>query len=136
MAFVGRGALPQPVANMHHIDWVIAGGESGPGARPMHPDWARSLRDQCEAAGVPFVASPSPEYEWLQAEHGIGQIARSPKQWLRMLDHLGEPEALRQAIPTDALRTLIDKADPDLRARLIFRMTNFIVWPTSASRLV
>jgi protein gp37 len=36
------------------IDWVIAGGESGPGARPMHPAWARSLRDQCAAAGVPF----------------------------------------------------------------------------------
>lgn len=36
------------------IDWVIAGGESGPGARPMHPDWARSLRDECKAAGVPF----------------------------------------------------------------------------------
>lgn len=36
------------------IHWVIAGGESGPGARPMHPDWARSLRDQCSAAGVPF----------------------------------------------------------------------------------
>jgi len=36
------------------LDWVIAGGESGPGARPMHPDWARSLRDQCAAAGVPF----------------------------------------------------------------------------------
>lgn len=37
------------------IKWVIAGGESGPGARPMHPDWARSLRDQCQAAGVPFL---------------------------------------------------------------------------------
>jgi len=36
------------------IDWAIAGGESGPGARPMHPDWARSLRDQAQAAGVPF----------------------------------------------------------------------------------
>lgn len=36
------------------IDWVIAGGESGPNARPMHPDWARSLRDQCAEAGVPF----------------------------------------------------------------------------------
>ncbi|MEN6636988.1 MAG: phage Gp37/Gp68 family protein [Clostridiaceae bacterium] len=36
------------------IDWVICGGESGPKARPMHPDWARSLRDQCKAAGVPF----------------------------------------------------------------------------------
>lgn len=37
------------------IDWVIVGGESGPGARPMHPDWARSLRDQCETAGAPFL---------------------------------------------------------------------------------
>ena len=36
------------------LDWVIVGGESGPMARPMHPDWARSLRDQCQAAGVPF----------------------------------------------------------------------------------
>lgn len=36
------------------IDWVIVGGESGPKARPMHPKWAQSLRDQCTAAGVPF----------------------------------------------------------------------------------
>lgn len=35
-------------------DWVICGGESGPGARPMHPAWVRSLRDQCAAAGVAF----------------------------------------------------------------------------------
>lgn len=37
------------------INWVIAGGESGPHARPMSPTWARSLRDQCQAAGVPFL---------------------------------------------------------------------------------
>lgn len=36
------------------LDWIICGGESGKGARPMHPDWARSLRDQCEAAGTAF----------------------------------------------------------------------------------
>ena len=36
------------------VDWVIVGGESGPHARPMHPDWPRSLRDQCAATGVPF----------------------------------------------------------------------------------
>ena len=36
------------------LDWVIVGGESGPAARPMHPDWARALRDQCAAAGVPL----------------------------------------------------------------------------------
>jgi protein gp37 len=36
------------------VDWVIVGGETGPGARPMNPDWARSVRDQCREAGVPF----------------------------------------------------------------------------------
>ena len=36
------------------LDWVIVGGESGRHARPMHPDWATSLRDQCTAAAVPF----------------------------------------------------------------------------------
>ncbi|MCJ2069625.1 phage Gp37/Gp68 family protein [Methylobacterium sp. J-030] len=36
------------------LDWIIVGGESGPGARPMHPDWARQIRDACVAAGVAF----------------------------------------------------------------------------------
>lgn len=45
----------QPGSDVPGLDWVIVGGESGPGARPMHPDWARSLRDQCQAAGVPFL---------------------------------------------------------------------------------
>jgi len=37
------------------VDWVVLGGESGPGARPMDPVWARSVRDQCVSAGVPFL---------------------------------------------------------------------------------
>lgn len=37
------------------LDWIIVGGESGHEARPMHPEWATSLRDQCAAAGVPFL---------------------------------------------------------------------------------
>ncbi|HHW03382.1 MAG TPA: phage Gp37/Gp68 family protein [Thermoanaerobacterales bacterium] len=44
----------QPVEIVHLLDWVICGGETGPGARPMHPDWVRNLRDQCMDAGVPF----------------------------------------------------------------------------------
>jgi len=36
------------------IDWVIVGGESGTRARPMHPNWVRSIRDQCQEANVPF----------------------------------------------------------------------------------
>lgn len=44
------------------IDWVICGGESGKNARPMHPDWVRSLRDQCADAGVPFLFKQWGEY--------------------------------------------------------------------------
>lgn len=45
-----------PLADLEsRLDWVVVGGESGPGARPMHPDWARPLRDQCAAAGTPFL---------------------------------------------------------------------------------
>jgi protein gp37 len=42
-------------AGIQYLSWIICGGESGPHARPMHPDWVRSLRDQCAAAGVPFL---------------------------------------------------------------------------------
>ena len=46
---------PIPVqVQTEKLDWVICGGETGPGARPIHPDWIRSLRDQCQASGVPF----------------------------------------------------------------------------------
>ncbi|WP_422444318.1 DUF5131 family protein [Thermoanaerobacterium sp. DL9XJH110] len=44
----------RPVERFSLLNLVIVGGETGPGARPMHPDWARSLRDQCQAAGVTF----------------------------------------------------------------------------------
>jgi protein gp37 len=46
------GALPN--LDLRDIDWVIVGGESGAGARPMEPAWARDVRDQCRAARVPF----------------------------------------------------------------------------------
>ena len=56
------------------LHWVIVGGESGPNARPMHPDWACSLRDQCQAAGVPFLFKQWGEWKPInqmeEAEHG------------------------------------------------------------------
>ena len=45
---------PLPDLNLDGIDWVIVGGESGPGARPMEADWVRTIRDQCVEAGVLF----------------------------------------------------------------------------------
>jgi len=55
------------------LDWVICGGESGPGARPMHPNWVRSLRDQCQAAGVPFFFKQWGE--WMGMDYTGARIA-------------------------------------------------------------
>jgi protein gp37 len=45
---------PLPDLDLAAIDWVIVGGESGPGARPMRPEWARAIRDRCIATATPF----------------------------------------------------------------------------------
>ena len=45
---------PMGEMDLSGIDWVIVGGESGPGARPMKPEWAREVRDQCNVTGVAF----------------------------------------------------------------------------------
>jgi len=45
---------PMPHVDLAGIDWVIVGGESGPGARPMRAEWATEIRDRCASAGVPF----------------------------------------------------------------------------------
>jgi len=79
------------------IDWVIVGGESGAGARPMHPDWARSLRDQCAAAGVPFLFKQWGEHaltydrdrddpDWRQCGD---QERRCAGQWLNLAGGTG-----------------------------------------------
>lgn len=69
------------------IDWVIAGGESGPGARPMHPDWARSLRDQCAAAGTAFFFKQWGLFLPTGQTNGLGQV------WTGTLN--GEPTFMR-----------------------------------------
>lgn len=52
--FLQRGRFAPGLETLRPLDWIIAGGESGPDARPMHPDWPRAIRDQCAGAGVPF----------------------------------------------------------------------------------
>lgn len=61
-----RGVLP---------DWVIVGGESGHHPRPMHPQWARSLRDQCAAAGIPFLFK-----QWGEWAPGMNPVSGVPGQ--------------------------------------------------------
>lgn len=56
------------------ISWVIAGGESGPGARPMHPEWARDLRDQYAAAGVAFHFKQHGEWAPGSGDFGSGSV--------------------------------------------------------------
>ena len=60
------GPLDFGTGGLDGIDWVIAGGESGPNARPMHPDWVRSIRDVCLDSGVPFLFKQWGEFD----EHG------------------------------------------------------------------
>ena len=65
--------------NLEGIGWAIVGGESGKDARPMHPDWARSLRDQCLTAGVPFFFKQWGEWEMpIRSEHNGGGIFLRP----------------------------------------------------------
>ncbi len=61
-----------------YLDWLIVGGESGPKARPIDPDWVRSLRDQCQQADIPFFFK-----QW---------GGRTPKANGRLLDGVGWSE--------------------------------------------
>ncbi|MEQ5789046.1 phage Gp37/Gp68 family protein [Erythrobacter sp. NFXS35] len=76
------------------IDWVAAGGESGKGSRPMHPDWARSLRDQCATAAVPFFFKQWGEWEvsldrerddpdW-RADYSNNYVDHGKSRWLNI----------------------------------------------------
>lgn len=74
----GGRMICQPWLIQSGIDWVIVGGESGPQARPMHPDWARSLRDQCQRAGVAFLFKQWGEWtpgENVERERGVVDTA-------------------------------------------------------------
>ena len=68
----------------NYVDWVIAGGESGLKARPMHEAWARSLRDQCAAAGVPFMFKQWGE--WLPVQQVV-DTEIDPDDWQQMPVH-------------------------------------------------
>ncbi|MPV55914.1 hypothetical protein CFB46_11865 [Burkholderia sp. HI2761] len=108
----GCGGQPIDPWLIYGVNWVIAGGESGPGARPMHPNWARSLRDQCAAAGVPFLFKQwgmwidhdqrgvdmlgtvhSPLHEWPDGRHSVRLGKRAAGRHLDGRTHDEFPEA-------------------------------------------
>jgi protein gp37 len=70
-----RDAIASDRLGLH---WVIAGGESGNGVRPMHPGWARSIRDQCVGAGVPFLFKQWGEWVSVSEVAGPGDHFRFP----------------------------------------------------------
>lgn len=71
---------PLPSLDLTDIDWVIVGGESGPGARPMHPDWVRDIRDRCLSAGVPFFFKQWGEWIPGVSEDGVLGFRRVGKK--------------------------------------------------------
>jgi protein gp37 len=70
------------------IDWLVCGGESGQGARPMHPAWARSARDQCAAAGVPFFFKQHGNWLHMPERAHLRDFAREP--WDRVASKISE----------------------------------------------
>ncbi len=70
------------VDGVQKLDWVICGGETGPGARPMHPDWVRSLRDQCQCTDVPFFFKswgewlPTDSVDFYRGEHNVDFVQK------------------------------------------------------------
>ena len=73
------GAMPTLIEYLDGIDWVIAGGESGPGARPMKADWVRAIRDACIFKQIPFLFK-----QW--GEHGSDLVRIGKKKAGRQLD--------------------------------------------------
>lgn len=65
------------------VDWIIAGGESGPRARPMHPDWVRSLRDQCQVTGTAFFFKQWGEYLPFCQSDGDNGVTFGTKRFFR-----------------------------------------------------
>ena len=79
------------------IGWVIVGGESGHKARPMHPDWARKLRDQCVAAGVPFLFKQWGEWgpPDITRRHALGALAADSDE-SSLMERVGKKAAGRE----------------------------------------
>jgi len=113
------------------LDWIIVGGESGANARPMHPDWARSIRDQCAAAGVPFFFKQWGEWEtaidrerddpdW-RKDYSCDYIDHGKSRWLNLAGGRGfhgeRFHVMRRVGKSLAGRLLDDRTHDDMPER-------------------
>ncbi len=128
---------------LRRIDWVIVGGESGPGARLMHPDWVTSLRDQCAAAGVPFLFKQWGEWRPIcqmeEADHDAlykPNVVAKPHE---DQDNLNDIYGRRCTVPSAVLH--VDGSVHDIAEPMAFRqgagaMQVFRVGKKAAGRLL
>jgi protein gp37 len=125
----GTGGTEDFVDHEDGLDWVICGGESGPNARPMDPDWPRALRDQCATAGVPFFFKQWGEFiageeikdaGGFRVEFGDGSAFRVMSDGEDILlncarDHKGAPEKIWKNYFASGDGRLLRRASKHLR---------------------
>ena len=138
-----RSQLARAINGETWIDWVIVGGESGPSARPMHPDWASSLRTQCLRAAVPFLFKQWGEWKPIsqmdEAEHSAlykSNVIAKPHEDQGNLDDI---YGRKCTVPTTILHA--DGSTHDITEPMAFRhdtgaMQIFRVGKKAAGRLL
>lgn len=111
--YLERKGSVNHLESLQGIHWVVVGGESGPKARPMHPRWVRSLRDQCAAAGVPFFFK-----QW--GSHHVCEVAQDgsldkaiplASQFARLLLCLKDTDVFVQPAPDTAVDVVFSEGN-------------------------
>jgi protein gp37 len=123
---LGGASLPDHAAHRplpRSVEWVIVGGESGPKARPMHPDWARSLRDQCAAASVPYLFKQHGEWAQVSSEPIHPESVRLPGNLCR-IETPGQPDRYSAASYAGRTRYRIERVGKKAAGRLLDGVTH------------
>lgn len=107
--YAGGGApLHSDPPDIDRLDWVIVGGESGPQARPMRPQWARDVRDQCATADVPFLFKQwgewGPDWEGAETCGSCGKAKFDAINERGDCGHCGSADWIAAAKPLETLR--------------------------------
>lgn len=92
------------------IDWVICGGESGPRARPMHPEWVKSIRDECDICGTPFFFKQWGEWrpDWEDAEYGDPANVMAVDGTIRTVGPMASSDALIHRVGKKTAGRMLD----------------------------